>query len=548
MSHSSPRYPQLLFIFIFLGFGLSGAAALIYEVAWTRSLSTIMGSSTYAVSTMLAAFMAGLSLGGWLGSFLAPRLKKLDVAFAFCELGIGVTGLLTVPIILAATPLYIKSFYTFHLSFNTFSVVQFMIIFTIMAIPTTLMGLTFPIVIKLFSSRRQSADIGKDAGTLYGINTLGAIAGSTAAGFLLIPTIGIKGATLTAAGINIFTAATILVLSREKQKATIVITLLLCSLPFAAMMNQPAFPFFSYYNAFRYNNYALAENARQRIMTSPDSKILYQHEGVNGTVSLIQYRLHDDGPYQLGLYNNGKLEAGDTTGFALLGFLPYYLHNPHHPEESVLNIGLGSGHTLARIADLPVGKIDSVELSQGIIEVNRRFLRPDLFNNPRIHHTQADGKNFLLLTENSYDFIIASPSWAIEAASGGMLTDEFFQLVQNRLHDSGTFALWVDYFMMDFDDLEILARTFHKHFDHSLAWLIEGDMIIMVGSNSAFKDTPEKIRQAINTYQPELAGKFQLMMNEEMVDNLPRGPLNTDDRPVIEFHNARNFITWKHDN
>jgi spermidine synthase len=137
--------------FIFVGFGLSGTAALIYEVVWTRSLSTIIGSSTYALATMLAAFMAGLSVGGGVGAVLSHRIKKLNVAFALCELGIGIMGILTIPVIKALTPLYIRTFYAFHLSFNTFSLVQFVIIFMVMGIPTTLMGLAFPIVIKLFS-------------------------------------------------------------------------------------------------------------------------------------------------------------------------------------------------------------------------------------------------------------------------------------------------------------------------------------------------------------------------------------------------------------
>ena len=115
---------QIAEYFLFIGFGLSGAAALIYEVAWTRSLSTIMGSSTYALSTMLAAFMAGLSVGGWFGAKLTQKIAGLKTAFALCELGTGVIGLITIPVIKALTPLYMKSFYAFHLSFNTFSHVK----------------------------------------------------------------------------------------------------------------------------------------------------------------------------------------------------------------------------------------------------------------------------------------------------------------------------------------------------------------------------------------------------------------------------------------
>ncbi|HEB01724.1 MAG TPA: hypothetical protein ENI12_00660, partial [Nitrospirae bacterium] len=72
--------------FIFFAFGLSGASALIYEIIWTRSLSTVMGASTYALSTMLAAFMAGLSLGGWIGSRLSTRYKNMAIVLSLIHI------------------------------------------------------------------------------------------------------------------------------------------------------------------------------------------------------------------------------------------------------------------------------------------------------------------------------------------------------------------------------------------------------------------------------------------------------------------------------
>ena len=225
MSDKSSRIEKVRNHFVFFGFGLSGAAALIYEVVWTRSLSTVMGSSTYAVSTMLAAFMAGLSVGGALGALLSPRIHRPYLAFAWCEFGIGSTGLMTIPVIMAATPLYIKSFYAFHLSFQAFSAVQFAIIFAIMAAPTTLMGLTFPLVMKMFSS--NGGDIGTQSGRLYCVNTLGAIVGSTAAGFFLIPTLGIKGTAIVAASTNIVVAVATLILSYSARQSAAALALFL---------------------------------------------------------------------------------------------------------------------------------------------------------------------------------------------------------------------------------------------------------------------------------------------------------------------------------
>lgn len=195
-------------LFIFLAFGASGAAALVYEIVWTRMLSTIMGSSTYALSTMLAAFMAGLSAGGWMGSKARYTGAQAAMAFALCELGIGVTAILTMPAIRALSPVYISSFYAFDLSFTAFSWFQLIVVFMIMGIPTTLMGMTFPLVIRYFAT--EGSDVGRQVGRLYAVNTLGAIGGATSAGFLLLPNIGARWSALTAAGVNVAIGAVIL--------------------------------------------------------------------------------------------------------------------------------------------------------------------------------------------------------------------------------------------------------------------------------------------------------------------------------------------------
>lgn len=541
MPDGTGRRERLQTCFVFLGFGLSGAAALIYEVVWTRCLSTVMGSSTYAVSTMLAAFMAGLSAGAALGAALSPRIRRLAAAFAWCELGIGATALLTVPAILAATPLYIRSFYAFHLSFRAFSLVQFLILFAIMAVPTTLMGLTFPLVVKLFSER--GGDVGTQAGRLYSINTLGAIAGSTAAGFLLIPTVGLKGSAIAAASINIAVALAILLLSRDARQSVAAAVLVLVLAPLGVSAEGRAFPFFSYYNAFRFGSYELARTAFERLSGDGSKNVVYYHEGVDGNVSLIRYGIH--GPDDAGevLVNDGKREAGDDVGFALLAYLPYLLHGG--APRTALSIGLGSGRTLTHLARLPLASLDSVELNEGILDVNRRLLSPWLFSDPRIRHTQADGRNFLLVSDRRFDLIVASPSWAVEQASAALLTDEFFSLARNRLNDDGVFALWVDFFLMSEEDLNVVTRTFARSFEHAVGWYLEGDHVILIGSRAPFPRTREEVMQAVDRWNPPSRGTYGLALDEELIRSIPPGPLNTDDRPVIEFSNARNLITWR---
>lgn len=524
---------------VLLGFGLSGAASLIFEIAWTRTLSTVMGSSTYAMSTVLGAFMGGLAVGALGGARLAPRLKNPAAAFAICELGIGFTGLLINPLIKSLTPLYIASYYAFHQSFMGFSVVQFAIVFAVVGVPTTLMGAGFPVVVRCLTHGARDEE-GRLAGRAYGVNTVGAVLGALAAGFLLIPSLGTTRATVLASALNILTALVLLVVQRDRRTLAYSAAGLLLALGASALLKPPQVPFFSYGWAGRFGDEAFARRIAAEVTRAGDQDLVFRREGVEGDVCLTSRDL--GGVVERALLNNGKLEGGDSEPFALLAFLPFFTHELVGPVHNALNIGLGSGHTLKMLASLPIDSIVSVELSDGILEANRRHLNPELFDTPRIRHVWADGRNHLLVSRERYDVIIASPSWATEPASAGLLTDEFFALAASRLHHTGVFAVWVDFSMMATDDMSVLLRTFAKNFKHVSAWKVEGEEVILVGANMASFPDEAQVTQRLERARPAMHGRFSIAL----ADSTPRPAsfedINTDDRPVLEFHNAQRFI------
>ena len=85
---STERPPHVPVSVLLAAFALSGAAALAYEVIWTRRLSLVLGSTTYAVSAMLATFMLGLAIGGVLGGRVADRARE-PASWLGVELGSG---------------------------------------------------------------------------------------------------------------------------------------------------------------------------------------------------------------------------------------------------------------------------------------------------------------------------------------------------------------------------------------------------------------------------------------------------------------------------
>src|SRR5438128_3165220 len=200
-------------LFVLL-YACSGAAALVYEVTWTRLLALQLGHSVAAASTVLAAFMGGLALGAWLaGSFdsrirSAPKpelsqdrrltLTPLRV-YAALEILIAVTALLLPLALNVATPILAWA-YADGMAPARFAIVRVAISLALLGIPAAAMGATFPIATNWFARNAT------DTGVLYAANTAGAALGAIAAGFFLIPAVGLRATTWVGVALNLVAA------------------------------------------------------------------------------------------------------------------------------------------------------------------------------------------------------------------------------------------------------------------------------------------------------------------------------------------------------
>ncbi len=198
-------------------FYLSGIAGLIYQVLWLRRLSVVFGVTVYAASTVLAAFMAGLALGSALSGRVIRRGISPLAAFGAAEILIGVTGLLSPILLDAASAVYVVFYGISPDSLSLLTIARLVCSFAILALPTTMMGITLPLLTAAVS--RQADSAGTSVSWLYALNTLGAMTGTLLAGYILIPAIGIRMAFLLAAALNVFVGATALWLGRSRQSA-----------------------------------------------------------------------------------------------------------------------------------------------------------------------------------------------------------------------------------------------------------------------------------------------------------------------------------------
>ncbi len=191
---------------IFLLFLLSGISGLIYEVVWTRLLTLTFGNTVYAVSAVLSAFMAGLALGSFLIGRYSDKIKKPLKLYAALEGGIVVTALLIPVSFKVITPLYVSIYGMFGDSTVLMTAVRFIMSFLIILIPTTLMGGTLPVLSRVIVGGKKT--IGFNLAFLYAINTLGALVGCAAAGFYLIPNMGIMHSVYTGVFFNLIACLT----------------------------------------------------------------------------------------------------------------------------------------------------------------------------------------------------------------------------------------------------------------------------------------------------------------------------------------------------
>ena len=207
-----PRKTVILLLYFFSGF-----SALVYEIVWARTLGLVVGTTVVAWAAVLAAYMGGMALGAAFGGRLADRTAHPWRLFALCEAGIGIFGAFSPAIMHSARNVFliVQPF------IGTSEAVQtiFRVVFAggLLLIPTTLMGCTFPAVSRMFFSKDRP--FGRDLGALYSVNTAGAVAGSLAAGFVLLPAIGMAASLCCAAGINCMVAIAALLLIRSSRTA-----------------------------------------------------------------------------------------------------------------------------------------------------------------------------------------------------------------------------------------------------------------------------------------------------------------------------------------
>ena len=193
-------------------FFVSGATALVYQTVWARQLQLLFGTSHFAISAVLTSFMLGLAIGGFVMARWADRLHRPLAVYGWLEGLIGVYALAFPTIVGVLQPLYLSAARAWELGPLAFATIQLVLLGASLLIPTAAMGATLPLLARFATERLGAA--GDRIGTLYSVNTAGAVFGTWAAGFVLLPGAGLWSTTVVVGAANLALAVVALLVDR----------------------------------------------------------------------------------------------------------------------------------------------------------------------------------------------------------------------------------------------------------------------------------------------------------------------------------------------
>jgi spermidine synthase len=541
-------------------YAASGAVAMMYEVAWSRFLVLVLGSSTYSYTIMLTTFLVGLTIGAWIGTRLVRFATEPLLMVGLCQLLVGVATYFSLFVAGELPYVYHRIHDAFHPAPRGLLGVQLLLAAGVMFLPTLGLGAMFPLTLGGLGTAGDNAQ--RLVSRAYAWNTLGAIAGSLLTGFWLIPFLGSRKVLIAGVVVNTGVALVALFMAqaaalpraRRVVLAALVVAFLV-NLSVSAPVWRPdvlSSGIFRY--ADRYEGLGRADFYER--MREGHGDILQFEEGLTCTVAVFRTTK------TLTLMVNGKPDAsvppglqeaipanrapveGDMSTQVLVGQLPLLLA-PR--AEDVLLVGLGSGVTLGSILTHPVKQVDCLELEAAVVHGSRFFDSQSgaPLADPRVHLVVDDGRNDLLVRNRTYDVIISEPSnpWIPGAAS--LFTRDYFRIARERLRPGGIICQWMQLYELWPQDFLAVLRSFMEVFPSVQLWHVGFDAVLVAGpddlplplgqimARSTAKVSADLDRTGI--HGPTDLLSYFWIGGDELRRAVPPGPINTDDNMLIEF-------------
>lgn len=529
-------------IFLTLICFFSGFGVLAHEVLWTRMFALVFENSIYTFAAILVVVLACLAGGSLISSVLARRSWPPQAVLAVILLLCGCSIAATPGLFMQLTDSF--QFQAGKMVWSDFVMLIFRKCALTIGLPALVLGAVFPYLMK--AEERYARSPGKSLGRLAMINTIGAILGSWLAAFLLLEHFG---------------------LWRSMQLIGLIYFLAALSMPGLVHRTGWVIRGFSVAGLILLLTVLNPSNLPPtgRLAERENEEVLKTWEGSDCTVSVVRndrglvIKINSD--YGLGSTGNWQRQAAQAE-------IPLMLK----PDTiSVFFLGMGTGISAgAALSDRfpKVERVVTCELSPNVIEAAQEFmtdvggvdLTNGLFDDPRSTVLTEDGRHHLMATNETYDLVVGDLFLPYRSSSGSLYTREHFESVRDRLNPGGLFVQWLPTYQVTEFEFHVIGRTMLEVFDQVSLWRADfapfDEVVAFVGhaGNAPFPAsdldatgtkmhflTGEAGNDIYTTLNPQTALLYyggNVRASEALFSNYP---VNTDDRPVIQYMAPRNY-------
>jgi len=506
----APLTPVGLLLIVSFG---TAVASFIYEIAWIRMLSLVLGSATHSFELMLSAFILGLALGEFWIRGRADRVSNPLGLLGFVQCVMGTLAIATLPLYMASFSWVAALLDTFRQStagYRGFLAARYAICLLIMMPATFCAGITLPLITKMLMDGGGRVRGERAIGAVYGLNTLGSIAGVLLAGLLLMPLLGLKLLLITGAVIDIALGLALLLTmvrasegdatrpsTRLRHPTQRLTALTVCLGAFIALVAITVD-----FDPMRLTSgvYRYAVLPRKGEYAIP-----FYRDGRTATVSIRRMKNGF-----LTLSTNGKPDASmdedwhsatysgppqalerDIATQVLLPVVSL-AHRPDAREVAV--IGQGSGMTSHLLLGSPnVKHLSTIEIEPEMIKASRFFYpanRRD-FDDRRATFVLDDAKSYFAASGRHFDLILSEPSNPWVSGVSGLFTTEFYRRVRSHLAKGGIFGQWLHLYELDDDLATMVLAALDQNFPSYEIFFTSNADILIVASNEPRLPSPD---------------------------------------------------------
>ena len=531
---------------------MTGAISMGLEVLASRSLALIFGSSLQSFAIVLMAFILGIGLGSaWIASPARSGKGADRIALTLlCAAAAWVTLLVfkiewwvdfyrIVRVGLARNDIG----YVYQLTASA------LMSLVVLGVPAACIGAVLPLMMRALADERGL--LGAKVGSLLTWNTLGAVAGTSLTGFILMPLLGLRNAFgALALGLGLVAMATAW---RGKWRAGVGCSAMVCGLAVCLFIfgNEDWQNVMSS-GVFRVNETKF--EARLMPGRKEHTRIMFYEDAPDATVT-VEETDGKSGQASMGLRINGKHDASTGLDMATQ-FLLAHLPMLAKPEaQDVFVLGLGSGVTAGAVLPYPVKHLVVAENCRPVLEAAELFhdWNREVLHDPRTRVCLEDARTVLKLEPQSYDVLITEPSNPWTAGVGSVFSREFYELAARRMKPGGVVCQWFHVYEMNDDVLKLVLRTFGSVFPYIEIWDARNDIIIL-GSKQPWRTGPEvfekgfaidRVRtdmEMININTPAMLMTRQLASQRTAFAIAGDGPIQSDLFPILEYAAPKAFF------